>query len=245
MEAEGRRVLDARASEALAPGWWAGEADRVYVGVDGVKVRSVTEAEKRKRRRQHEARRERTGFGNSKPLPSPSSGTADTFKEMKIGLFYDQDKTRVFTFATAEDHTGFGELLEQSAACLGLSESPTVVSITDGAPWIRNRILKHLPYIDAMLLDFYHFSEHVWDTAKCCLGETDEARRWAEDQLHEIKHAGPAGVLAAIAMLSKKVRSPQKKKRLQLLRDYITPRWEMVDYRRALARGRRKPCART
>jgi hypothetical protein len=240
VEAEGRRILEARASGDLAPGWWAGEVDRVYVGVDGVKVRSVTDAEKQKRRRQHEARREqreRTGFGNTKPLPSPSSGTADTFKEMKIGLFYDQDKTRVFTFATAEDHTGFGELLEQSAACLGLSESPTVVSITDGAPWIRNRILEHLPYLDAMLLDFYHLSEHVWDTAKCCLGETAEARRWAEDQLHEIKHVGPAGVLAAIAMLSKKVRSPQKKKRLQLLRDYITPRWEMVDYRRALARG--------
>ena len=121
--------------------------------------------------------------------------------------------------------------------CLGLPESPTVVSITDGAPWIRNRILKHLPYLDAMLLDFYHFSEHVWDTAKCCLGETEEARHWAEDQLHEIKHVGPAGVLAAIARLSKKVRSRRKKKRLQLLRDYIAQRWEMVDYRGALARG--------
>ncbi len=35
----------------------------------------------------------------------------------------------------------------------------------NSAPWIRNRLLEHLPYIDGMLLDFYHLSEHVWDTA--------------------------------------------------------------------------------
>lgn len=88
-----------------------------------------------------------------------------------------------------------------------------------------------------LLLDFYHLSEHIWDTAKCSLGETDEARKWAEDQLHEIKHVGPSGVLTAIAKLSKKVRSSRKKKRLRLLLDYVTQWWEMVDYRRALALG--------
>jgi len=28
-----------------------------------------------------------------------------------------------------------------------------------------------------LLLDFYHLSEHIWDTAKCSLGKTDEARK--------------------------------------------------------------------
>ena len=240
VEAEGRRVGAAYFSEALAPGWRADEAARVYVGVDGVKVRSITEAEKRKRRRQHEARRrqrEQAGVGNPRPLPAPSAGTTDTFKEMKIGLFYDQAKAHVFTFATAQNHRGFGERLAQAARGLGLSECRTVVSITDGAPWIRNRLLEHLPYLDAMLLDFYHFSEHVWDTAQCCLGETHKARWWAAKQLHEIAHVGPAGVLAAIDTLSKKMRSPRKKKRLRLLREYLVQRWEMVDYPGALARG--------
>lgn len=240
VEAEGRRIMEARSSGALAPAWSASEVDPMYVGVDGVKVRAVTEAEKKKRRQQHERRRkerEQAVIGNAKPLPLASPGTTDTFKEMKIGLYYDQDKKRVFTFATQEDHLGFGRLLEKYAARLKLSESPTLLSITDGAPWIRNRILDHLPYIDAMLLDFYHFSEHIGDTAKCCLGETDAARRWAQDPRHEIKHVGPAGVLAAITELNQTVRSPRKTKRLRLLRDYLTERWEMVDYRRALARG--------
>jgi hypothetical protein len=239
-EAEGRRIMEARRTGALAPGWSASQAVRVYVGADGVMVRGVTETEKQKRRRGHEVRREernQAGIGNTKPLPSLSSGTTEAFKEMKIGLFYDQSKAQVFTFATQENHAGFGRLLEKHADQLALAEAPTLVSITDGAPWIRNRILEHLPYIDAMLLDFYHLSEHIWDTAKCCLGESDEARKWAEDQLHEIKHAGPAGVLAAIAALSKKVRSTRKKKHLRLLHNYLTERWEMLDYHRALARG--------
>ena len=240
VESQGRRIMEARLSGVLDPGWSASQADRVYVGVDGVKVRGITETEKKKRRGQHEVRRkerEQAGMTNTKPLPSRSCGTTDTFKEMKIGLFYDQSKAHVFTFATQEDHAGFGRLMEKHANRLGLARSPTLVSITDGAPWIRNRILEHLPYIDAMLLDFFHLSEHIWDTAKCCLGESDEARKWAEDQLHEVKHVGPAGVLAAIVALSKKVRSTTKKESLRLLRGYITERWEMLDYRRALACG--------
>ena len=240
VETEGRRVIEARWTGALDPGWSASQADRVYAGVDGVMVRGVTATEKKKRRRQHETRREerdQAGIGNTKPLPSLSSGTTDAFKEMKIGLFYDQSKTQVFTFATQENHMGFGRLMEKHADQLALAEASTLVSITDGAPWIRNRILEHLPYIDAMLLDFYHLSEHIWDTAKCCLGDSDETRKWAEDQLHEIKHVGPAGVLAAIAALSKKVRSNRKKKSLRQLRNYLTERWEMLDYRRALASG--------
>ena len=37
--------------------------------------------------------------------------------------------------------------------------------------------------------------------------------------------------------MDKKVRSFAKKKSLRLLRNYLTERWEMVDYRQALACG--------
>ena len=87
------------------------------------------------------------------------------------------------------------------------------------------------------MLDFYHFSEHVWDAAKCCLANPQEAKGWAEDRLDEVKEVGPLAVLAAIAELNKKVRSAFKRECLRLLRGYITERFEMLDYRRALARG--------
>ncbi len=37
--------------------------------------------------------------------------------------------------------------------------------------------------------------------------------------------------------MSKKVRASHKKKRLRVLREYITARWEMVEYPKALSRG--------
>ena len=129
VESQGRRVMEVRLSGALDPGWSAAQVDRVYVGVDGVMVRDVTQTEKQKRRRQHKVRRkerEQVGIGNAKPLPSPSSGTTDTFKEMKIGVFYDQSKADRFTFATQEDHAGFGRLMEKHADQLALSEAPTL-----------------------------------------------------------------------------------------------------------------------
>ena len=113
VEKEGRDVLAARSSGALAPVWSAPQAGRVYVGVDGVLVRAVTQDEKQKRRQQPETRgeaRQEAGEGNTKPLAPLRPGTADNFREMKIGLFYDQEKTRVLTFATQKDHIGFGRL---------------------------------------------------------------------------------------------------------------------------------------
>ena len=240
VEQEGRAVLEARLSGTLAPAWSAGEAKRVYVGVDGVLVRTVSQDEKQKRRQQHETLREgreRAGIGNTKPLPRLRSGTTDNFKEMKIGLFYDQEKTRVLTFATHEDHIGFGRLLENQATQLGLEQTDESISLTDGARWIRSRILEHIPSIGAMLLDFYHFIEHVWDAAKCCFPDLQEAKAWAEARLREVKEVGPMAVLAAIAELNAKVRSASKRNCLRLLRGYITERFEMLDYRRALARG--------
>lgn len=240
VESEGRRITESRLSGRFEPGWSASASEQVYVGADGVMVRGVTETEKRKRRDKHEKNRRKrreAGIGNTKRLPTRKRGTTDTFKEMKIGIFYTPDKTNVLTFATAEDHAEFGKRLEKHANRLALDQCPTVVSLTDGAPWIRNRILDHIPYISAMLLDFYHLSEHIWDAAKCCLGDTDAAKQWARDQLHELKHVGAAGVIDAIAALNKNVRASPKKKRLRVLRDYITERWEMVEYPKALSQG--------
>ena len=79
-EAEANEVSAARAQGVVPPSWSADQAvvgssrrTRVYVGVDGVMVRTVTQDEKDKRRRQHAVRRQqrgRKGIGNTKPLPT-------------------------------------------------------------------------------------------------------------------------------------------------------------------------------
>lgn len=246
-ETEAAQVEALSANGTLRPSWSAQEATsgpngptRVYVGADGVMVRTVTQEEKDKRRRDHALRRQQRGrahLGNTKSLSSPRPGSDERFKEMKIGLFYDQSKARVHAFATRGNHEAFGVLLRKHATAIKLEQAKETLSLTDGGPWIRNQILQHLPHLDAMLLDFYHLSEHVWSTAHTCLGDGEEAKAWVQKRLHDLKHVGPRSVLAAIEALKKKVRSADKLNSLRLLRQYIVERWEMVDYRRALAQG--------
>ena len=246
-DSQGREAARVRESGVLKPAWSAAEATagfggptRVYVGADGVMVRIVTQEEKDKRRQEQAIRRQqrgRVGVGNTKALPKPRPGSDERFKEMKIGLFYDQSKTRVHAFATAGDHEAFGTLLRLYADAIALAQALETLSLTDGGPWIRNQILKHLKKLNAMLLDFFHLSEHIGSTARCGLGDGAEGKTWAEKQLHEIKHVGGRTVLAAIEELGKKIRSPLKKESLRRLRCYLVERWEMVEYPQALARG--------
>lgn len=246
-EAEAAGIERAYAEQALSPAWRASEAmvapgrpTRVYVGGDGVMVRTVTQEEKDGRRREHATRRQqrgRNGVGNARPLPTPKPGSDDRFKEIKIGLFYDQGKARVQAFATEGNHEVFGRLLRQHADAIGLEQAGEALSLTDGGPWIRNQMLRHLKELQAMLLDFYHLSEHVWSAARACLGEGEPASDWAKQQLHDLKTVGPRALLAAIDRLKKQVRSGVKVESLRLLRQYVMDRWEMVDYPAALARG--------
>lgn len=87
-----------------------------------------------------------------------------------------------------------------------------------------------LQNLKMMFLDFYHLSEEVHQAAKACLGETSEALAWAKARLSEIREQGVSPVLAAIAALEKKTRSPAKKKPLRRPRNYLLKRLEMLDY---------------
>lgn len=107
----------------------------------------------------------------------------------------------------------------------------------DGARWIAVQVLAALGMLHSLMLDFYHMSQHVHAAAKCCLGETPAAKQWVEQRLMEMKELGVAPVLAAIDALRKQVRSKVRRGALDHLRDYLTGRLEMLDYRTALAKG--------
>lgn len=246
-ETAGRQAAGEQEEGSLRASWSPRQASvegractRVYVGADGVMVRTVTQEEKDRRRKDHAVRRRqrgRAGVGNDRPLPGPKAGSDDTFKEMKIGVFYDSSKRHRHVFATAGNHERFGGLLARHARWFGLHQADEVLSLTDGSPWIRNQILQHLQPLTAMLLDFFHLSEHVFAAAKVCWGEGAEAHAWAKRQLHDLQHVGPRALLAAIQAAQTKLRAATKKNALRLLRGYVTERWEMVDYPTALAHG--------
>jgi hypothetical protein len=245
-EGEGDRVRQVRDRGELPAVWSADQAKladgrtRVYGGVDGVMAPTVTQAEKDKRRQQHITRRQqrgKTGVGNSKPLPTPKSGTDERFKEMKIAVFYDQDKTHRHVLATEKLSKDFAPLLASHARQIGFERADQTICLFDGAVWIYQQVCLALLCLQVILLDFYHLAEHVHATARCCLGETEAARAWAHDRLAEAKRSDVTGMLAAIEALQKRSRSPTKKQSLRRLWAYIDERREMLGYGRALEEG--------
>jgi Uncharacterised protein family (UPF0236) len=253
VEASAQSITEARNASKLPAAWSSADAaveggqgragagpTRLYVGVDGVMVPTVMQQEKDKRRQAQAVRRQQrsaTGVGNARPLPAARKGSDERFKEMKIGLFYDQSKEHRHVFVTEANHEVSGKLLKVHAQQVAFERADESISLTDGAKWIASQICLALLTLQVMLLDFYHLSQHVYETAKCCLGDTPEARQWAAQRLKEIKEVGVTPLLAAIDALEKKARSVAKRRSLRLLRDYVVQRMEMVDYRTALAKG--------
>jgi hypothetical protein len=218
----------------------AGTVTRVYLGVDGVMAPTVTQAEKDKRRKNQAIRRQQrsaAGVGNARELPPARPGSDERFKEMKIGLFYDQAKEHRHAFVTENDHQAFGQLLKEHAAQVRFEQADQSISLSDGAKWIASQICLVLLLIKTLLLDFYHLSQHIHEAAQCCLGETQQASEWAAARLKEMKELGARPLLAALDALENKVRSRAKRQSLRKLRDYVVSRMDMLDYRTALAKG--------
>lgn len=245
-EAEGKQVRKARDSGELPAAWSADQArladgrSRIYGGVDGVMAPTVTQVEKDRRRQQHITRRQqrgKAGVGNAKELPPPKPGTDEGFKEMKIGIFYDQDKTHRHAFATEQLSRDFAPLLTSYSKQIGFERADQTICLFDGAVWIYRQVCLGLVCLQVILLDFYHLAEHVHATARVCLGEGEAARNWAHDRLAEAKRSDVAAILAAILSLEKTVRSPIKKQSLRGLRNYVEERREMLDYAHALDEG--------
>ena len=245
-ESEGKQVREVRDQGKLPASWSAEQAKlsdgrtRIYGGVDGVMAPTVTQAEKDKRRQQHITRRQqrgKAGLSNTRELPPPKPGTDERFKEMKIGIFYDQDKKHRHTFATEKLSGDFAPLLKIHAEQIGFERADQTICLFDGAVWIFQQVCLALPGLQAVLLDFYHLAEHVHATARLCLDEGEPARQWVADRLTEAKRSDVPAMLAAIETLEKKVRSPAKKQSLTGLAHYIDQRREMLDYAKALHEG--------
>jgi hypothetical protein len=248
VEREAATVATAR-NAGLVPASWSAastrlEKGRLYAGIDGLLVRTVTQAEKDLRRKAHATRRRQRGrsrTGNLRPLPDARPGTDQAFKEVKFALFYDQPKVHCHAVATAGDGAELGRLLRLHAAQVGIDHARQRAAITDGASWIARQLRINLPMITTHVLDFYHLAQHVHAAAELCLGGGAAAaasEAWAHARLGEAKRGGATPLLDAIDALARTVRrSAVKREALRQLRGYVAERAAMLDYPRFRRRG--------
>jgi hypothetical protein len=241
VEIEGRRILEARRRALLKPDWDASDCagpdgkTQVLVGGDGVMVPVITAAEKAKRRAGRRRVRRR---GRMHRRVRRHLGSDQGWKEFKIGLLYSADKEHCYAFATRGNHQEFGRQLRREAGHIHLGQADQKFSVTDGAEWIRRQMRMRLPMLDEMILDFYHFAEHVAAASTACWGlETPESKNWTGKVLHMAKHDGPLAVLKEIAATRAMLRAVAKRKALSNLEQYVAKRMEMTDYPRFAAAG--------
>ena len=241
VEAEGQAVQEAQPQHSFPLTWQArgcadatGEGSRVCVGVDGVMTRQVTDEEKRKRRQKVAGkRRARAKAGQPlKPLPKRKTGADGPWKEVKIVGAYSQEHRHRHWRSTVLNHLMATVLIGQVARRVGLSLAQATVAVVDGAEWIQARLRECLPDLTAIILDFFHLSEHVYAATRDAFGEgTAQASQWADRLLTAIRREGFA-VFDALRgqCLTEHGHSPDAQAALTGLRQYVGQRQDMVNY---------------
>jgi hypothetical protein len=104
-------------------------------------------------------------------------------------------------FSRLTDSETFQRLSLVETQRRGVETAQTVGAVTDGSEWIQGFVDYHRP--DAVrILDFPHAGEHLNNIAQTIWGEgSAPAQSWLAEQLHQLKHTGPNGVLSEVRRL--------------------------------------------
>jgi hypothetical protein len=241
---EGHQVRAAAQRGALPPTFTAAdcqgpgqESTCLITGADGFHVPLITDGEQRKRRDRTKQRRAqlRQEGHPLRPLPPRPKGADQRWKEAKLVTFYDPPGRHQHTAATTGDCRAAGRLMRHHAAQLHLDRADHKYAVSDGAEWIRRQYQQQLPMLEARILDYYHFRDHVIGCAKALYGEgTDVATEWRKAFCTTMIRSGPVEALTQLGDLAKPHRGA-KRRAIQGLQGYIATRTEMLDYPRFLA----------
>lgn len=92
-----------------------------------------------------------------------------------------------------------GEPPRRQAAQVGMDRADRWIALSDGGAGLEGWLGTTFGRVEAVLLDFYHASEHLGDLARACHGAGTEAaeaehQRWS----HRLKHEGGAAVSGAL-----------------------------------------------
>ena len=247
--ATGHSVLTAQRTGTIATAFQASDclADpskpsgptRLYTGVDGVMVPTITDAEKVKRRAAIKQKRQRSGK-RCQPLPPRRQGTDEKFKEFKTVTFYDETGTHWHEALTRGRWHTVGPLVRREARRLNFASADEKVANIDGATRIRNQLeaKPHELPLDGLGLDFYHLAENVHKSRRIVFGEDSEkGAAWAEGLLHTLKHEGYESAWEQLLSWRRPLRSKPKKAEADRLINYVLERREMINYPEFMQRG--------
>lgn len=95
-----------------------------------------------------------------------------------------------------------GEPLRRQAAQVGMDQAERWIALSDAGAGVEDWLRVNFGRLDAVILDFYHVTEHLGDLARAVY-PADESKRaeWLEQWCHRLKHEGGEAVLTALRAL--------------------------------------------
>jgi hypothetical protein len=99
--------------------------------------------------------------------------------------------------ASLEGQEAVAEPLRQMASRVGMGGAGRWIAVCDGGSGLEDLLRSHFGRLDAVILDFYHASEHLGDFAKAYHpGDAAAAEAAHAAWSHRLKHEGGPAVLA-------------------------------------------------
>lgn len=156
------------------------------------------------------------------------------YQEMKVGIVYwetPDGEIQKRVLGGRDDPERFGLSLWALAVRCGMLQAREVVFISDGGAWCETVARRY--FRDATrILDWYHLSEHVWETGRALYTNEKAIEQWVSTCLEILKTSSGIGLLRHLNH-SRRVRAGQGTSdltALDALINYLKPRLAMTDY---------------
>jgi hypothetical protein len=173
--------------------------------------------------------------GKHKRLRAVKKGADQRYKQIYVTCFYDQSQGHRLVGVTRQQVKGLRQLLKREAARVHLLSAAERLGMVDGAVCLRNH-LEELPLM-AILLDFYHLSEHVGEGGVKTLGqETQACQQWLADVLHTVRHEGYEPFFQKLLEWRSGLRGHKRQAANRLIQ-YVAAREEMIRYEECERQG--------
>jgi len=165
------------------------------------------------------------------PDPQQPDQNRLLWQQMRVGCVYWQDEQERWhkqMIWGREDAQAFGASLYRLACRCGYREAAERLFAADGGEWCWSIHQEYFANAQG-ILDWYHASQHVWDTARVLFPDDAAAlRTWADHALTLLHDQGGCGLLDWL--LSERTCWRRKKREsISQLINYIQPRLDRTD----------------
>lgn len=181
-----------------------------------------------------------------------SVNTMEGWREMKVGIFSKRDRGESATvdewesrslpkpktcvaFAAINRSEDFGRRWKAWRKRLGLVDASAISVLADGAKWIWEERLKHMPQSDGVL-DIFHAWQHLSDLSKELHDCPEETTRWTDRARSALLKSGWAGVAELLAEGDGE-RTDSQKQAIRELTNYFSNHVAHVNYAERLHQG--------